>query len=107
MSDAKVAQENRAAMPPNVAETVQMYDAKILETENFLARNPDPRLTSGARELLSEYRAKREKVIFDFEHPAPAPPPAPTPQLINQITDAVLALMPDIVARVVVELQKK
>ena len=84
-----------------------MWDQKIAETEKFLRQNPDVRLTAGARDLLAEYQAKRAKAVFDFEHPAPAPPPPPTPELIKQITDAVLALMPEIVARVVVELQKK
>jgi hypothetical protein len=94
-------------MSPNQVETLAMWDSEIAKMEAFLAHNPDPRLTSGARDLLAEVKAKREKFIYDVEHPAPLPPPPPTPELIQRITDTVLALVPEIVARVVVELQKK
>lgn len=94
-------------MPPNVAETLQMWDQKISEAEEFLKHNPDPRLTSGAHDLLAEYRAKREKVLYDFEHPAPAPPPAPTPELIKMISDTLAQMTPQIIAEVVVRLQKR
>ena len=100
-------QETKAALSPANAETLAMWDAKILEAENFLKHNPDPRLASGGREILAELRGKRATFLWDVEHPAPALPPPPTPELIKQITDAVMAVMPDIVARAVVELQKK
>jgi hypothetical protein len=100
-------QENKAAIPPALADTLAMYNAKISETKNFLAHNPDPRLTSGARDLLAEYEAKRAKVLLDFEHPAPAPPPPPTPELVKRISDEVQAMLPQIVAEVVVRLQKR
>lgn len=102
-----VSQETKAAVTPNVAENLAYWDQKIAETEEFLKHNPDVRLIAGARDLLEEYRAKREKVLFDFEHPAPAPPAPPTPELVKRITDEVLTLMPQIVAQVVVQLQKR
>jgi len=102
-----VSQETKVALSPAAAETLQMWDAKILEAERFLKQSPDFRLAADAREILAELKVKREKVLFDVEHPAPAPPPPPTPELIKQITDAVMALMPEIVGRVVVELQNR
>jgi hypothetical protein len=100
-------QETKAALSPANAETLAMWDAKILEAENFLKHNPDPRLASGGREILAELRGKRASFLWDVEHPAPAPPPPPPPELIKKINEAVLAAMPDIVSRVIVELQKK
>jgi hypothetical protein len=99
--------ETKDILPPNVAENLAYWDQKISETEQFLKQNPDPRLASGTRDLLTEYKAKREKVLYEFEHPAPAPPPPPTPELIKRISDEVQALLPEIVARVIVGLAGK
>ena len=99
--------ETKVALSPGQVDILQMWDLKIAETEAFLSRNPDPRLTSGARELLAEYQAKRAKAVYDFEHPAPAPPAPPTPELVKRINDEVQALMPEIVARVIVGLAGK
>jgi hypothetical protein len=100
-------QETKVALSPSQADTLAYWDAKIFEAEKFLHQSPDFRLASGAREILDELKAKREKFLFDVEHPTPAPPPPPTPELVKRIGDAVQALLPEIVARVVVELQKK
>jgi len=54
MSNAKASQETKIdTMPPATAENLAMWDQKILETENFLRHNPDPRLVSGTQELLT------------------------------------------------------
>lgn len=100
-------QETKDILPPNVAETLQMWDQRISETERFLRQNPDVRLTEGARALLEEYKTKREKVLYDFRNPPPTPPPAPTPELIKRISDEVQSLLPEIVARVIVGLAPK
>lgn len=102
-----ITQETKATMSPAGAENIAYWSAKCEETKLFLQRNPDPRLSAGARDLLSEYESKLERAKYDAEHPAPPEPVAPTPALISEITNAVLALMPEIVGRVVVELQKK
>lgn len=86
-------------IPPAVAENLAYWSARVQETEQFLKHNPDARLVSGATDLLNEYRAKREKVLYDFEHPALAPPPPPTPELIKMISDEVQAILPQINCR--------
>jgi hypothetical protein len=100
-------QETKAAMSPANAETLAFHDKRIASTQEFLKHNPDFRLAEGAKSLLQEYEEKRAKFLWDVEHPAPAPPPAPTPELVKMISDAVLALLPEIVAEVVVRLQKR
>jgi hypothetical protein len=108
MRDVKASQETKVdALSPNAAETLAFHDQRIAATREFLNRNPDFRLAEGARSLLQEYEEKRAKFLWDVQNPAPAPPPPPTPELIKRISDEVQALLPQIIAKVVVRLQQK
>jgi hypothetical protein len=99
-------QETPALSPAN-AEMLAFHDSRIAATREFLKHNPDVRLAEGAKSLLQEYEEKRANFLWDVQNPAPAPPPAPTPAILKMISDTLAQMTPQIIAEVVVRLQKR
>jgi hypothetical protein len=97
-------------MPPSVAESLAMWDAKIAEIENSLAHNPLPHFVPAYKDLLAEAKQKRERVLYDFQHPAPIPiplPPIALPvEVVELVKQIVRAEVPSITAEILIWLQK-
>jgi hypothetical protein len=95
------------AMPVAVAESLKTYDLKIVELETFLKNRPLPHLIPGAKELLTEAKVKRARVLFDFQNPEPIPVPLPPPpiqlppEVIELVREIVRAEVPSIIAQTI------
>jgi hypothetical protein len=94
-------------MPVAVAENLKMADSDIAQVEAFLQNRPLPHLVPGAKTLLDEHKARRARILHDFQNPTPIPVPPPPPpialppEVVELVREIVRAQVPSIVAEVV------
>jgi hypothetical protein len=94
-------------MPVATAERLREVDADIAQVETFLKNAPLPHLRPGAESLLAEKRARRAKILFDFQNPKPLPVPALPPpiqlpvEVVELVREIIRAEVPSIIAQTI------
>jgi hypothetical protein len=94
-------------MPVAVAENLKMADSDIAQVEAFLQNRPLPHLVPGAKTLLDEHKARRARILHDFQNPSPIPVPPPPPpialppEVVELVRGIVRAEGPNLIARTI------